>query len=133
MLTFRQFVSELAREDVTLSPAEVQDMRERFGEKVLRMGHLAPDGSMAVPVDCIIEAARSIGAGTLTAAAEIINSGQMVCMLQSVEALVEQVSEARERKLRSMIRKFQNQPPGEESHQQWRQIEKEVFGVEYDD
>ena len=88
---------------------------------------------MAVPVDCVVEAARSLRTQILSQAAEIINSEQMVSMLQSGEALVERVGEARERKLRAMIRRFQNQPLGDKSHQQWRQIEKEVFGVEYDD
>ena len=51
MLTFKQFVAELAREDVTLSPAEVQELTKRFGKKVLQMGHVEEDGSMLVPVD----------------------------------------------------------------------------------
>src|SRR5437660_7876439 len=98
MLTFKQFVTELAREDVTLSPAEVREMTARFGDKVLQMGHLEEDGSLLVPVDCIVEAARSVGAQTLTEAAESIQNEQMVSMLRSGEALVEKVIEARERK-----------------------------------
>jgi len=108
-------------------------MRTRFGDKVLQMGHLSEDGSMDVPVDCIVEAARSLEAHTLTEAAEIINNEQMISMLQSGEALVERVGEARERKLRQMIRNFQNEGDTSTSHRQWKQIEKEVFGVEYND
>jgi hypothetical protein len=133
MLTFKQFLNELAREDATISPMEVEEMRQRFGDKVLQMGHRNEDGSMDVPVDCIVEAARSLEAHTLTEAAEIINNEQMVSMLQSGEALVERVGEARERKLRQMIRSFQNEGDTSTSHRQWKQIEKEVFGVEYND
>jgi glutamine phosphoribosylpyrophosphate amidotransferase len=133
MLTFKQFLNELAREDATISPIEVEEMRKRFGDKVLQMGHLNEDGSMDVPVDCIVEAARSLEAHTLTEAAEIINNEQMVSMLQSGEALVERVGEARERKLRQMIRNFQNEGDTSTSHRQWKQIEKEVFGVDYND
>lgn len=133
MLTFRQFVAELAREDVTISPTEVDEMKKRFGDKVLRMGNLQQDGSMLVSVDCVIEAARSLEFQTLSEAAEIINNEQMASMLQPAETLVERVGEARERKLRHMIRDFQNEPSASKSHGQWKEIEKELFGVEYDD
>ncbi len=132
MLTFKQFINELAREDVTISSTDVEEMRKRFGDKVLQMGHLNKDGSMNVSVDCIIEAARSLKADALTEAAEIINNEHMVSMLQSGESLVERVGEANERKLRQMIRNFQ-ESDSSKSHRQWKQIEKEVFGVEYND
>jgi hypothetical protein len=118
---------------MTLSPAEVQEMKARFGEQILQMGHLRQDGSMLVPVDCILEAAASLGAGVLTEAAEMINNEQMGSLLQSGEVFVERVREARERKLRAMVRQFQNESDANKSQRQWKQIEKEVFGVEYDD
>jgi hypothetical protein len=91
------------------------------------------DGSMDVPVDSIVEAARSLEAHTLTEAAEIISDKQIVSMLQSGEALVERDGEAAERKLRQMIRNFQNDGHASTSHRQWKQIEKVVFGVAYND
>jgi hypothetical protein len=75
-------------------------MRERFGDKVLKMGHLQEDGSMLVPVDCVMEAAQSVGTQTLTEAAEILKNNEMVNMRHSGETLVERVAEVRERKLR---------------------------------
>jgi hypothetical protein len=133
MLTFKQFVTELAMEDVSLSSAEVGEMTARFGEKVLQMGRIEEDGSMRVPIDCVVEAARSVSAQTLTEAAESINNRQIVSMLRSGEVLVEKVTEARERKLREMVHTFQSGHDASESHKQWKQIEKEVFGVEYHD
>jgi hypothetical protein len=133
MLTFKQFVTELAREDVSLSAAEVAEMIARFGKKVLQMGHTLDDGSMLVPVDCIVEAARSLGTRTLTEAAEVLNNEQLVSLLQSGESLVERVIEAREQKLREAIRTFQNERDAGKSHERWKQIEKEVFGVDYND
>jgi hypothetical protein len=133
MLTFKQLVAELAKDDVALSPAEVQEMRSLFGEKILQMGHLEEDGSLLVPIDCVLEAATSLGAQALTEAAEFMNNEQMVSMLRSGEVLVERVIEAREKKLRQMIRQFQEEPNAVQSHRQWKQIEKEVFGVEYND
>jgi uncharacterized protein YbaP (TraB family) len=97
------------------------------------MGQLQEDGSMLVPVDCILEAARSLGVEKLTEAAGTLRSEQMVSMFQSAKTLVRQVSEARERKLRQMVRQFQDEPDSVKSHKQWRQIEKEVFGVDYRD
>lgn len=133
MLTFREFVTELAKEVVSLTPADVREMTERFGEKVLQMGHLEEDGSMLVPIDCIVEATRSLTAQTLTEAAESMNNDKIVSMLRSGETLVEKVTEARERKLRGMIRTFQSEPDAGRSHEQWVRIEKEVFGVEFND
>ena len=97
------------------------------------MGQMQEDGSMLVPVDCILEAARSLSVEKLTEAAETLQSKQMVSMLQSGKTLVRQVSEARERKLRQMVRQFQDEPDAIQSHKHWKQIEKEVFGVDYND
>ena len=131
MLTFSQFIEGIARKDLTIPRADVERMRERFGDKVLKMGHLQEDGAMLVPVDCVLEAARSLGPQTLTEAAEILKSGQMASMLQAGEALVERVGEARERKLRELVREFQAESDETEAHSQWKQIEKLVFGVDY--
>lgn len=131
MLTFKQFVNELAQEEIFISAVEVAEMKKRFGDKVLQMGHRNGDGSMNVPVDCILEAARSLEAHTLSEAAESINNEHMVSMLQSGESLVERVAQARERKLRRTIRDFQKESDADISQRQWKQIEKEVFGVDY--
>jgi hypothetical protein len=133
MLTFIQFIEEIAQKDLVIPPADIERMRERFGDKVLKMGHLQDDGSMLVPVDCVIEAAQSLGTQTLTEAAENLKSDEMVNMLQSGEVLVERVGEARERKLRVLIGKFQSESNDNAAHQQWKQIEKMVFGVDYPD
>lgn len=133
MLTFIQFIEEIAKKDLTIPPADVERMRERFGEKVLKMGHLQVDGSMLVPVDCVLEAVQSLGPQTLTEAAEILKGDEMVNMLQSGETLVERVAKARERKLRDLIRKFQSESNETDAHQHWKQIEKMVFGVDYAD
>jgi predicted CoA-binding protein len=133
MLTFIQFIEEIAQKDLTILPADVNRMRERFGDKVLKMGHLQEDGSMLVPVDCVLEAAQSLGAQTLTEAAGILKNDEMVNMFQSAETLVERVGEARERNLRELVRKFQSESQEADAHRQWKQIENMVFGVDYPD
>ena len=131
MLGFKQLVTELSADDAVLTAIEVQEMIERFGDRVRQMGHVQQDGSMSVPVECILEAAQSLGS-RLTEAAETINvPGGMVQVLESAEILIERICQARERKLREMIRHFQDEPNAAESQHQWKQIEKEVFGVEY--
>jgi hypothetical protein len=45
MLTFTQLLEELAQKEITLYAAEVQRMKDRFGDKTLQMGHLQEDGS----------------------------------------------------------------------------------------
>jgi hypothetical protein len=133
MLTFTQLLEELAQKEITLYPAEVQRMKDRFGDKTLQMGHLQEDGSMTIPVDCVLEAVQSIGSQTLSEAVETLKDEQMVSMLESAESLVERVGQARERRLREMIGKFQSEPDDTKAHQQWKQIEKEVFGVDFRD
>jgi len=133
MLTPIQFLEEISKRDLTIPPADVERMRQRFGDKVLKMGHVQEDGSMLVPVDCVLEAAQSLGAQTLTEAAECLKSDEMVSMFHSGEALVEQVGEAGERKLRELIRKFQSEPNDAVAHRQWKQIERMIFGVDYPD
>jgi len=95
MLSFIQFIEEIAQKDLVIPPADIERMRERFGAKVLKMGHLQEDGSMLVPVDCVLDAAQSLAAQTLTEAAETLKSDDMVNLLQSGEVLVERVGEAR--------------------------------------
>ena len=133
MLTFIQFVEELSQKDLTIPLVDVERMRERFGDKVLNMGHVQEDGSMLVPVDCLLEAARSLEPRTLTEAAETLKNDEMVNLLRSGEALVQRVGEARERKLRELIRKFQSESNEADAHHQWKQIEKTVFGEDYPD
>src|SRR5260370_39532686 len=115
MLTFVQFLEELTQQEVALSPAEVRRMVDRYGQKPLHMRNLQADGSLAVPVDCIIEAVQSLGNRTLREAVEGFRSAQVVPMLESV---VERVAEARKRKLSRLIDEFQSTPDDVNAHQQ---------------
>ena len=107
-------------------------MVDRYGQKTLHMGNLQEDGSLTVPVDCIVEAVQFLGNRTLTEAVEGLRSEQVVPMLESVESLVERVAEARKRKLSRMIDEFQSTPDDVKAHQQWKEIEKMIFGVDFD-
>jgi hypothetical protein len=133
MLTFVQLLEELSKEDIVLGAPEVARMRQRFGDKTLHMGHLREDGGMQVPVDCIIEAVHSLDDRELSDAIESLKSERMVSMLQSVETLVERVSAARKRKLERLVEAFQSERDDDKAHQQWAEIEKVVFGVEFND
>jgi len=96
------------------------------------MGNLQEDGSLTVPVDCIVEAVQSLGNGTLTEAVAELRSEQVVPMLESVESLVERVAEARKRKLSRLIDEFQSTPDDDKAHKQWKEIAKMIFGVDFD-
>ena len=52
---------------------------------------------------------------------------------ETTETLVDRVSDARKRKLAQMVENFQAEPNDAEAHQQWEEIEKVVFGVEFRD
>lgn len=123
----------MATEDVTFSPTELAKMIALFGEKVNQMGQRQHDGSMLVPIGCVIEAARSLGIRALSEAAESFSNDEKASQMQSGEALVDRVIEARNAKLRGMTRAFQNEADDDRSNRRWAQIEKEVFGVDYRD
>lgn len=131
MLTFIQFLEELSKDYVTVSPAEVGRMQSRFGDRVLQIGHLDEDGSMSISVESIVEAVRSVGSRKLNEAVENLKSDEMVSMLESAETLVERVAEVEKRKLERMVERFQSEPDDAKAHRQWMQIEKMVFGVDY--
>jgi hypothetical protein len=133
MLTFIQFLEDLSKDSVLLSPADVERMRNRFGDKVLQMGHLDENGSMSISVDSIVEAVRSLGSQKLNEALENFKSEEMVSMLESAEALVERVAEVEKRKLERRVEKFQSEPDDAKAHRQWKDIEKMVFGVDFPD
>ncbi|MBV9226361.1 MAG: hypothetical protein JOY85_20195 [Acidobacteriaceae bacterium] len=57
----------------------------------------------------------------------------MISLFRSGEELVERVGEARRRKLERMVGSFQSEPDDNQAHQQWKEIEKMVFGVNYKD
>jgi len=119
MTTFKDFVADLARDEVTITPAEVAEMRAHFGDKVLQMGHLQPDGSINVPVDCVVSAARSLG--------------KRDTQIEFSDAFVASVAESRRQKLEAMVDRLQSEANDTEAHRQWKAIEKLVFGVDYKD
>ena len=133
MLTFIQFLEELSKDSVTLGPAEVERLRNRFGDKVLQMGRLDEDGSMSISVESIVEAVQSLGSQKLNEAVDNLKSEEMVSMLESAETLLEQVAEVEKRKLERMVDRFQSEPDDANAHRQWKEIEKMVFGVDYPD
>ena len=133
MLTFIELLEELSNDHVTLNPAEVRRMRDRFGDKALQMGNLEEDGSLSIPVDSMVEAVQSIGSKKLNEAVEKQKSEEMLAMFESAETLVERVAEAQKRKLEQMVAQLQSEPDSAKSHQRWKQIEKLVFGVDYPD
>jgi len=122
MLTFVQFLEELTQEEVVLNPAEVQRLVERYGPKTLQMGNLQEDGSLTVPVDCIVEAVQSLGSRALTEAIEGLRTEHVVPMLESIDSLVDRVAEARKRKLSKLIDEFQTTPDESEAKKQWSEI-----------
>jgi len=131
MLTFIQFLEELSKDSVTLSPAEVEHMRNRFGDKVLRMGHLDEDGSMSIAVGSIVEGVQSLGGEKLNEAVENLKSEEMVCDARISGDARGTVAEVEKRKLERTVERFQSELDDAKAHRQWKEIEKIVFGVDY--
>jgi hypothetical protein len=95
------------------------------------MGNLQQDGSLLVPVDCILEAVQSLDNHALIDAIKGLRCEDFAPMLESVDSLVERVAEARKRNLSKLIEEFQSTPDDRKAHEQWRQIEKVIFGVDF--
>ena len=129
MLTFVELLEGLAKQDITLIPAEVERMTGRFGNKTLQMGTLNEDGSLSVPVECIVEAVQSLGNQTLIEAVEGLRTEQFLPMLESVESLVERVSEAKKRKIVNLTRAVQDAPSESEAKAHWQKLQHLMFGI----
>jgi hypothetical protein len=133
VLTFLELLEELSQQSVTIPPADARRMVQRFGEGMLQMGRLGQDGSLRIDVDCIVEAVQSLGNERLAQAVEgLRRTEQVVDLLESVGSLVDRVSEARRRKLAGLIDEFQSTPDDVKAHRKWAEIEKMIFGVDFD-
>ena len=100
--------------------------------ETLKMVEAAGARGIVVQADVSkVEAVQSLGTQKLNEAVENLKSEQMVSMLESAETLVERVAEVERRKLERMVEKFQSERDDANAHQQWKQIEKMVFGVDY--
>jgi hypothetical protein len=104
-------------------------MIERFGNKTLQMGTLNEDGSLRVPIECIVKAVQSLGKQTLIEAVEGLQTEQFMPLLESVESLVERVGEARKRKIASLTRAVQNAPSKTEAKAHWQGLQHLMFGI----
>jgi len=93
------------------------------------MGNLQEDGSLRVPVDCIVDAVHSLGSQAIVEAVQGIRSEHVVPILESIESLVERVADARKQELSRLIDKFQETPDESKAKGQWSEIEKMIFGV----
>lgn len=105
MLTFAQYISDIAQEEIVLTTAEVQKLKARFGETVGRMGHLKSDGSLIVDASLIRESALSLGRRELLEAA-----GTVAEPLMSPQAakLIERISELNRARYRALCQRYQD-------------------------
>jgi hypothetical protein len=127
MLTFVDFLEEL-----TLNPAQVRRMVDRCGPKVLQMGNLQEDGSLLVPVDCILELYslwKIVRAPTRSRAFAARIS--LRCWNRSTRSWSGSPRSANVTS-RRLIDEFQSTPDDEKAHEQWRHIEEVIFGVDLD-
>ncbi len=92
-------------------------------------GTLNEDGSLIVPVECIVEAVQSLGNKTLIDALEGLRTQQFLPMLESVESLVERVSEAKKRKIVNLTRAVQDAPSESEAEAHWQKLQHLMFGI----
>jgi hypothetical protein len=51
--------------------------------------------------------------------------------LASTQPLVDRAAEARRRKLSKLIDEFQSTPDNLQAQEQWKEIEKRIFGVDF--
>jgi len=133
MSLFVHLLEELAEGEATLTAGEVRRLRNRIGDKTLQMGHLQEDGSMSIPIDCVIEAVQSMGSRSLNEAVASLKNPEAEAMFESAEKLVDCVSEARRRRLAQLVDDYQAEPDDTRARAQWKEIEKMTFGVDYRD
>jgi hypothetical protein len=129
MLTFIELLEELSHKEVLLGAADVERMTRRFGRKTLQMGTINGDGSLSIPLECILEAVHSLGNQKLAEVVQALKSERLVTMLESVESLVERVGEARKSRTAELAAAVQNAATEAEAKEHWRKLEHLMFGI----
>ena len=82
---------------------------------------------------CSRIAANVLGHTCLQEAAAKLNDVSVLSELRldSSVALIEQIGSSRERKLRELVRQFQDTPSETSADSHWKEIEKLIFGIDY--
>ncbi len=128
MVTFTQFVSEMAQEEVILSPADVQRLKQQFGTTIVgKMGRLsADDGSLIVDADIILEASASLGRKQFSEAAEALTS-EATTGVSSVASLIERIAELNDRRFIELCQRCQDTTDRVEAGCLQREIIRQIF------
>lgn len=128
MLSFVELLTEMARGEISVSAQDVQRLRDRFGDKTLQMGHLQPDGSMLIPTECVVAAAQKIGRNRLADAVENLHAGQIADLLHTVESLLDEVVESRQRLVHELATAVRDARTDEDAQPHWNRLDKLLFG-----
>jgi hypothetical protein len=131
MLTFIQFLEELATDELTIPASDMERMVSHFGTAVRGMGHLNSEGGLAIPIKVIQNAiARFEGHDLSEAVRELKSDKQLAEMLRLSEAsvLIGHITDAYREYFRELMTRYQNSSNPDESNRLRDQLVREVFG-----
>ena len=134
MPTFVEFLEEIAGAEqvISISPAELDSLVRRFGDRVRQMGrwNVSTDGSLDIPVAVVREATSALSSETLRHALTEIKTDSLAELLESSAAisLIEKICEAYSRHFRRMMTRYQDATEATEATQLHDQLVHEIFG-----
>lgn len=137
MTTFVQFLEELEQNKLTvvIEGEEVERLAERFGAAVRGMGvwNRAGDGSLAVPMANIAEAARTLDNRVLREAVEQLKSPEqftdMLTRSSAAGQLIEVLYKLYLRQFERRVERYQDASDPTEAERLRREISQELFGA----
>jgi hypothetical protein len=137
MTTFVQFLEELEQNKLTvvIGGEEVERLAERFGAAVRGMGvwNRAGDGSLAVPMANIAEAARTLDNRVLREAVEQLKSPEqftdMLTRSSAAGQLIEALYKLYLRQFERRVERYQDASDPTEAERLRREISEDLFGA----
>jgi hypothetical protein len=119
----------MAQEEITIPPAEMERLKQRFGNRVAQMGRWQSDGSLAISTDVVQDATRGLGKTMLVEAAREMSANAFAEMLEASSAslLIERISEANKRRFRELCERLQNTTDEAEASALTQEIIRQIF------
>jgi hypothetical protein len=134
MAKFAELLEEIASAEpvISISPAGVNSLVRRFGNRVRQMGrwNVNTDGSLDIPVAVIREAASELSSQTLLDALTELKTESLAQLPESSAAalLIEKICETYQRHFRRMMSRYQDATDAAEASQLRDQLVHEIFG-----
>lgn len=130
MLTFSQYLREIADDEFTIPAVEVQTLVNRFGPSIYGMGIRSCEGTLTLSRSMVMEALKGIKKQCIVEAALILDSTQAfneVLDSSSADTIIERLNKAKSQRVAELVEELQNSPEGDRSEQIKNELIRLIF------